>query len=143
MLTKEEILSCPFCNGEPILIERGNSFTKKRSAEIECTNCHVKIIVGAIHHSLDWCKEKVIEKWNKREYANQDKWINVKDELPPIDEADNWNKSHEVSITVFTYSDFGMRKGTYYRLSECWTVENVTGEIKVTHWMPLPQKPKQ
>jgi hypothetical protein len=36
-----------------------------------------------------------------------------------------------------------MRKGTYYRLSECWTVENVTGEIKVTHWMPLPQKPKQ
>lgn len=76
------------------------------------------------------------------EYANQDKWINAKDELPPIDEADNWNKSHEVSITVFTYSDFGMRKGTYYRLSECWTVENVTGEIKVTHWMPLPQKPK-
>jgi hypothetical protein len=77
------------------------------------------------------------------EYASQDKWIRCTDELPPIDEADNWNKVHEVSITVFTYSDFGMRKGTYYRLSECWTVENVTGEIKVTHWMPLPQKPKQ
>ena len=77
------------------------------------------------------------------EYANQDKWVSVKDELPPIDKADNWNKVHGVSILVFTYSDFGMRKGTYYRLSDCWTVENVSGEVKVTHWQPLPNPPKQ
>jgi len=62
---------CPFCDDEPILIKRGNSFTKKRSAEIECTNCHAKLIVGAIRNNLEWCEEKVIEKWNKRLFKNE------------------------------------------------------------------------
>ena len=57
---------CPFCLGEPILLTKGNEFTKKRSAEIECMNCHVKMVVGAIRNSLEWCKSKVIEKWNRR-----------------------------------------------------------------------------
>jgi hypothetical protein len=41
------------------------------------------MIVGAIRNSLEWCRETVIEKWNKREYASQDKgeliqWIERK-----------------------------------------------------------------
>lgn len=57
---------CPFCGNDAILIKRGNAFTKKRSAEIECMNCHVKMIVGAIRNTLEWCEKKVIEKWNSR-----------------------------------------------------------------------------
>jgi transcription elongation factor Elf1 len=60
MLSKEEILKCPFCNGEPVLTERGNSYSKKRSTEIKCTNCGVEMIVGAISNSLEWCRETVI-----------------------------------------------------------------------------------
>ena len=60
------IRPCPFCGGEAELITRGNAFTKKRSAEIECSDCHTLQVTGAIHSSLAWCQEKAIEKWNKR-----------------------------------------------------------------------------
>ena len=60
------ILTCPLCASESILIIRGNKYTKKRSAEIECTNCHIKLVVGAIRNSIEWCKEKVIQRWNNR-----------------------------------------------------------------------------
>jgi hypothetical protein len=57
---------CPFCGHEPELILRGNAFTKKRNAEIRCNNCNVEMVVGAVHNSLEWCENKVVEKWNKR-----------------------------------------------------------------------------
>lgn len=57
---------CPFCGGEAKLILRGNEFTKKRSAEIECVECRTIQVTAAIHSSLEWCRNKAIEKWNKR-----------------------------------------------------------------------------
>jgi len=69
--TIDDVLKkCPFCDGDAELILRGNAFTKKRSAEIECNSCHTKQVTGAIHNSLKWCKEKAIEKWNKRNAAS-------------------------------------------------------------------------
>jgi hypothetical protein len=61
-----EIQPCPFCNEKPELILRGNAFTKKRNAEIRCDKCNVEMVVGAVHNSLEWCQDKVIEKWNNR-----------------------------------------------------------------------------
>ena len=58
--------SCPFCGGTAELITRGNAFTKKRSAEVECTKCHTKQVTGAIHNNLGWCIGVAVEKWNKR-----------------------------------------------------------------------------
>lgn len=60
------LLPCPFCGGEVELINRGNAFTKKRSAEIRCNQCSIEMIVGAIHHSLEWCEETITAKWNRR-----------------------------------------------------------------------------
>jgi Lar family restriction alleviation protein len=60
------IRPCPFCGGDAELILRGNTFTKKRNAEIRCGNCNVEMVVGAIRNSLDWCAKTVIAKWNKR-----------------------------------------------------------------------------
>lgn len=57
---------CPFCGGTAELITRGNAFTKKRSAEVECCKCHTKQVTGAIHNNLDWCIGVAVEKWNKR-----------------------------------------------------------------------------
>jgi len=71
MKSIEEIKPCPFCGGEAELITRGNAFTKKRSAEIECSKCHTLQVTGAIHSSLEWCQEKAIEKWNKRTFEQQ------------------------------------------------------------------------
>ena len=57
---------CPFCGMDAELTLRGNAFTKKRNAEIKCTNCNVEMVVGAIKLSIDWCQETVINKWNTR-----------------------------------------------------------------------------
>ena len=61
-----DLLNCPFCGGNAELITRGNNATKKRSAEVECTQCHTKQITGAIYKDLMWCAKTAIEKWNKR-----------------------------------------------------------------------------
>jgi DNA-directed RNA polymerase subunit RPC12/RpoP len=65
-MENENISKCPFCGDEAELITRGNDNTKKRSAEIECTNCHVKMVVGAIRNTTEWCIRTVLEKWNNR-----------------------------------------------------------------------------
>lgn len=64
--TADELLPCPFCGGEPEFITIGNDYTKKRSAEITCTNCRVKRTTGAIRQSLEWCGRKAIKAWNDR-----------------------------------------------------------------------------
>jgi len=61
--------SCPFCGGIAELITRGNAFTKKRSAEVECVKCHTKQVTAAVHSSLGWCENKAVEKWNNRSGA--------------------------------------------------------------------------
>lgn len=62
----EKLKPCPFCGGKAELILRGNSFTKKRSAEIECMDCHVKRAVGAIRGTLEWCELIITNWWNQR-----------------------------------------------------------------------------
>lgn len=64
-----ELLPCPLCNGEAKIILRGNAFTKRRSAEIFCTECGVEQVTGAVHNSLEWCSDKAIQKWNKRDFT--------------------------------------------------------------------------
>jgi hypothetical protein len=147
MLTKEEILPCPFCNGEPILIERGNEHTRKRSAEIECTSCHVKMIVGAIHNSLEWCKETVIEKWNEREYSNQDKWISVKDEMPEYIGCylTLTNDSNIMVCHVNALGDWTLTPPKKW-YGDLWASEldkQSYPNRAVTHWQKLPNPPKQ
>ena len=79
--------------------------------------------------------------------ASKDEWVRVEDGLPPIDESDEWNKKTNQSIEVWTYSDFGMKQGRYYHHKEhsLWTIDGASSSkgITVTHWMPLPQPPKQ
>lgn len=79
------------------------------------------------------------------EYASQFKreWISVEDELPPIDETDDWNRKTQISKDVFTHSKFGMIRGRYIHTAKFWTVDGVTSSdgIAVTHWQPLPNPP--
>ena len=65
-----DLLPCPFCGNDAELRNKGNEFTKSRSAEVYCRFCHTSQITGAIRNSLGWCIEKAIEKWNKRTFKN-------------------------------------------------------------------------
>jgi len=62
---KQEIKPCPFCGNTPEVEEHGNQHTKKRYAIINCPGC-VKMTVGAVYHSTQWCVDTVIKKWNSR-----------------------------------------------------------------------------
>ena len=66
------LFACPFCGGDPKLIRVGNDHTRKRSVRIECSTfgCTVKMTVGAIRYSHDWCENVIREKWNTRLNAN-------------------------------------------------------------------------
>ena len=66
MENESSLLPCPFCGGDAEMITRGNDYTKKRSAEVVCKPCHMITIVAAIYKDLEWCKEQVSARWNKR-----------------------------------------------------------------------------
>lgn len=63
---QKELKECPFCGGEAELTTRGNGYTKKRSAEIKCKDCNVKIICGAIKLGMYFCINTVTKHWNSR-----------------------------------------------------------------------------
>lgn len=65
----EQLKPCPFCGGSDIdQYQIGNEWTKKRAYEIKCKTfgCCTTRKVGVISQSLEWAREKCIEKWNKR-----------------------------------------------------------------------------
>ncbi len=66
------------------------------------------------------------------------KWISVKDELPPIDQ--------KVIVWDSEFPDMdSMRMGYYdqdYEASTGWRC-NEYMDLTVTHWMSLPQPPKE
>ena len=61
-----ELLPCPFCGGDPVMLFIGNSHTKSRKVEIKCKNCHVKRIDATIMHTHDWIAYCAINNWNQR-----------------------------------------------------------------------------
>ena len=74
------------------------------------------------------------------ELANY-KWISVKDRMPEID-----NKSH-ISDTVICYSS-ELNRLYFSRVEEnafgqCGFEVEKYGVVNITHWMPLPEPPKE
>ena len=63
--------NCPFCGGEPILLYKGNHFTKKRAITIKCKKCRVQITHGAIRHSIEWLEQQIEDSWNHRTSGEQ------------------------------------------------------------------------
>lgn len=72
------------------------------------------------------------------------KWIHVS-QLPPIDESNEWNKTHQISKDVLCFSkNWGMRFGRYFHLSGRWSIDGVTSSngVVVENWMEI-NPPKQ
>ncbi len=68
------------------------------------------------------------------------KWISVKDQLP---EAEGKEPFANQSASVLIYDEHGNRSIGYFN-AEFRTWEDAYDyDIKVTHWMPLPEPPKE
>lgn len=78
----------------------------------------------------------------KKGYADATKWISVKDRLPDTAErvlvCKTW-LGRVYKPEYGYYQDFPNQKGCWYVLTEC----GYYPQREVTHWMPLPQPPKE
>jgi len=69
------------------------------------------------------------------------RWIPVAENLPPVDESDDFCKEHKYSTRVLVVEKDNIdRFGYYIYNSDRWVVEGRTGRIKVTHWRALTIK---
>ncbi len=64
----EEIFlsDCPFCGSEPEVSHIGNNHTKKRTIEIKCKGCNVKMRNSAMKNNFSWLESVSVKKWNNR-----------------------------------------------------------------------------
>lgn len=61
-----ELKQCPFCGGEPELIEIGNNLTKKRSVTVKCPTCRIQRTEAGILRTIDWITDRAVKCWNMR-----------------------------------------------------------------------------
>ena len=76
-------------------------------------------------------------------------WISVKDRLPenntPVlvcfDNRYDFGGGNDLTIGVYDALGVQVKKGEWYDEGS-WNADYGYDEIAVTHWMPLPEKPK-
>lgn len=95
-MTREELKPCPFCGGKAERGFVGNDFTKSRKVEIECTECHARMVVGAIRNTHEWCDETVTKRWNDRQPP-----------LPPAEGAEVGLREHISDLLHAAHYDTG------------------------------------
>lgn len=88
----------------------------------------------ALRAELEW-KQKEIELARRHEMQ----WISVKDKLPEewIDDDDNTYINYLIYMPYFKAAGIGV----YNADEESWLFRGI--EVKVSHWMPLPEPPKE
>jgi transcription initiation factor TFIIIB Brf1 subunit/transcription initiation factor TFIIB len=57
----EKLKECPFCGGEPEIKQ-----DCKNGYKLRCKNCLVGYRQKVLRQSMEWLKNKMIEKWNNR-----------------------------------------------------------------------------
>ena len=68
-------------------------------------------------------------------------WISVEDKLPPKDKDD---KDWSIPVLYYHYNILGwMYVGMYSFKDKCWSGTYGNLNNLTTHWMPLPNPPKE
>lgn len=72
-------------------------------------------------------------------------WISVTDRLPEVSQKDEWSNINGYSDNVLVIEQGKFYFGIYIQTErfKSWLVIGRSGNIQVTHWMPLPKPPKQ
>ena len=132
----EKLLPCPFCGGEADIEEiSGNPFTNEPYTwAVGCKDCNI----GWYKET----KEDAIAAWNRRAEPH---WIPVTERLPDCD--DKWGISKIVlCLDARGRAGFGIYQNGEKQLYHAgWFTGGDVGEggVTVTHWMPLPEPPKE
>ena len=129
-----ELKKCPFCGSEKTSVFYGNTAVGR------CDNCgaHSQKYpeeYGYIAEAVD--NDLAVKAWNTRPIedalqARIPQWISVKDRLPEDDE-----------MKLITLWDCNSMRMAYYYEQELWICNGVDVTGFVTHWMPLPEPPKE
>ena len=122
-----KLRNCPFCGEKAeVRISLGRDI-------VSCTNCHAEMVGSYINI------DSLIEEWNTRESPIVNRWIPCSERLP----------ESEREVLVYVKGDFDNSIPfitTAYRNSEGDWQSDYDGEVidsKITHWMPLPEPPKE
>lgn len=77
--------------------------------------------------SADYCRG-----WNDA-VDEMPRWISVEERLP---------EEKEDVAAIVRYNENVWEYGIAFRMDGSWRM-NVAGQVEVTHWMPLPEPPKE
>ena len=113
-----ELKPCPFCGGEADCNNAGFMQYGWKKWAVECP------IRGVVTHFFD-TEEKATAAWNMR--AMRCEWISAEDRLPEDD------------VQVLACTKHGKAFSAHCEKGK-W---RVSGSVKITHWMPLPEPPKE
>lgn len=127
-----ELKPCPFCGCKDVVMDR--DFETDTYA-VRCGGCQ------AVVWQYYAVKDEAEAAWNRREGAGMTEWISVKDRLPTDERR------------VLAYYGFGKKDGSlgsmfmssseYYAFDPAPHWQHVDIGLTVTHWMPLPDPPKE
>jgi len=110
-----ELLPCPFCGSKNIKLHQQHWHMNRKS---QCCDCHSE---------STYDEKEGITTWNTRHSP----WISVKDRLPNGDKK------------ILVYCNGIGEIIVFYNLIDKVFMDELNIYIAVTHWMPLPQPPKE
>jgi len=65
-------------------------------------------------------------------------WISTSEDVPKVNQDDEWDKLFGVSKKILTYSkECGIQFGIYIPLNNFWKLDNVIYTIEVDYWMEI------
>lgn len=66
--SNDSLNHCPFCGpkGKPFVVTVGNSYTKKRGADVGCEECGVRKTIRVLRRTQEWAVEEAYKWWNRR-----------------------------------------------------------------------------
>ena len=127
-MTEKEIMQALRCSATREEREKCEMCRKSKNGCLECINSYV-------HEAADLVERLTAENAALLEKVPQ--WISVEAKLPKV-----WKKEDDVLINYMIYSpDFGVDIGNYHAKAKRWLCMSLP--CTVTHWMPLPEGPKE
>lgn len=79
--------------------------------------------------TIEMLEKNIVPQFLEKEKQLQNKWISVKDKLPTPNEV------------ILIFWDNKITSGSYKDFHNGYFQHGAATQLKVTHWMPLPNKP--
>ena len=128
----EDIMRCPFCGSNNLTVGDDRSlFYRRCVVYVKCQDCGGMMADDNKKVNL----RDIMERWNRRAAVTtaHSEWINVKDRLPE-------DENHVLALTETAKGRKNIVRAYYCQSLHTWAAGM---NNNVTHWMPLPEPPKE